>query len=218
MKTAVELSGQVKTLAVLEHDYVWINLREILAVFRVNGNEHAGLQRFRQPLEIIHGRVPARMGVDEVDGRVLLQGGDFVCAEVVGVASFEISKPLRVDDVDGGGGLRESLNEAEAGHLAEVKECFGVCVEFLTLDPAAIKSRAEISEVGSVGFERLVLTVSGENSYLGPVHRGRVLRDLTDLFEHPCGVDVDDEEFVGSFARPIGGDEAVDVLRGRQQE
>ncbi len=44
------------------------------------------------------------------------------------------------------------------------------------------------------------------------------MSDLPELFEHPCGVDVDDEEFAGTFAGPMGGDDAVDVLRGRKQE
>ena len=82
----------------------------------------------------------------------------------------------------------------------------------------AIKSLSEISEVLRIGFESFVLTVTGENSYRGPVHGGRVLSDLPELFEHPCGVDVDDEEFAGTFAGSIGGDDAVDVLRGRKQE
>jgi len=82
----------------------------------------------------------------------------------------------------------------------------------------SIESLSEISEVVWVGFEPSVLTVRGENSYLGPAHGGRILSDLPELFEHPCGVDVDDEEFAGTFASPIGGDNAVDVLRGRKQE
>ena len=82
----------------------------------------------------------------------------------------------------------------------------------------AIESLSEVSKVVWVGLEPFVLTVRGENSYLGPIHGGRILSDLPELFEHPCGVDVDDEEFAGTFAGPMGGDDAVDVLRGRKQE
>jgi hypothetical protein len=56
--------------------------------------------------------------------------------------------------------------------------------------------------------------VRRENSYLGPVHGGRALTDLPELLEPPCSVDVDDQELVGSYAGPIGGDDTVDVLRG----
>jgi hypothetical protein len=62
------------------------------------------------------------MGVDEVDCWVAAAGGDSVAAEVFGVGSVEIAKPLRVDDVDGSSGVFEFINEAKAGHLAEVKE------------------------------------------------------------------------------------------------
>src|SRR5215469_8322901 len=137
-----------------------------LSVLGVNWNEHARFQHCRQLLQFLYCCVPTRVGIDEVDGRVLPEGRDSVAAEVPGVASVEISEPLRVDDVDGGGSVLEFLNEAKAGHLAEVNECFGSCVEFLSLDPAPIKSLAEISEVSSVGLKRLVLTVSGEDSYL----------------------------------------------------
>ena len=82
----------------------------------------------------------------------------------------------------------------------------------------AIESLSEVSKVVWVGLEPFVLAVSGEHSYLVPVHGWRILSDLPELFEHPCGVDVDNEEFVGTFAGPIGGDDAVDVLRGRKQE
>ena len=182
------------------------------------GTSLRGFSAVSQPLQIVNGRVSAGMGVDEVDCRVAAEGGGFVTAEVVGVGSVEIAEPLRVDDIDGGCGVLEFINEAKAGHLAEVEERFGSCVQFLTLDPVAIESLSEISEVVRVGLEPFVLTVCGENSYLGPVHGGRVLRDLPKLFEHPCGVDVDDQELAGTFAGPIGGDDAVDVLRGRQQE
>ena len=82
----------------------------------------------------------------------------------------------------------------------------------------AIESLSEVSKVVWVGLESLILGVSGENSYLGPVHSGSILGDLPKLFENPCGVYVDDEEFAGAYASPIGGDDAVDVLRGREQE
>jgi len=36
---------------------------------------------------------------------------------------------------------------------------------------------------------------------------------IAELFKHPCGVDVDDEEFAGTFAGSMGGYDAVDVLR-----
>jgi hypothetical protein len=81
-----------------------------------------------------------------------------------------------------------------------------------------IESLSEVSKVVWVGLEPFVLAVSGENSYFGPIHGGRILSDLPELFEHPCGVDVDDEEFAGTFAGSMGGDDAVDVLRGRKQE
>jgi hypothetical protein len=91
-------------------------------------------------------------------------------------------------------------------------------VQFFTLYPVAIESLSEVSEVVWVGLEPFVLTVSGENSNLGPVHGRRVLRDLPELFEDPRGVEVNDQELAGTFACPIGGDDTVDVLRGRQQE
>ena len=68
------------------------------------------------------------MGVDEVDCRVAAVGGDLGTAKVVGEFSIEIAEPLRVDDVDGGGGVLEFINETKAGHLAEVKKRFGSCV------------------------------------------------------------------------------------------
>ena len=80
----------------------------------------------------------------------------------------------------------------------------------------AIESLSEVSKVIWVGLEPFVLAVSGENSYLRPIHGGRILSDLPELFEYPCCVDVDNEEFAGTFAGPIGRDDAVDVLRGRK--
>ena len=68
------------------------------------------------------------MRVDEVDCRVAAVGGDSVTAEVVGVGSVEIAEPLRVDDVDGGCGVLEFIDETKAGHLAEVEKRFGSCV------------------------------------------------------------------------------------------
>ncbi len=97
-------------------------------MFGVNGNKHTWLQRRRQLLQILNRRVSARMGVDEVDCRVAAVGGDLVTAVVVGVLSIEIAEPLRVDDVDGGGGVLEFINEVKAGHLAEVEKRFGSCV------------------------------------------------------------------------------------------
>ena len=81
-----------------------------------------------------------------------------------------------------------------------------------------IESLSEVSKVVWVGLELFILAVSGENSYLGPIHGRGILSNLPKLFEHPCGVDVDDEELACTFAGPIGGDDAVDVLRGRKQE
>ena len=193
-------------------DYVRKDMREIFAVFGVNGNELTRPQRCRQPLQVLYRRVSARMGVDEVDCRVAAAGGDPVTAEVVSVVSIEIAEPLRVDDIDGGCGVLEFIDEAKAGHLAEVKERFRSCVQFLTLDPVAIEPLSEIPKVVWVGLELFVLTVIGENSHFGPVHGGRALTHLPELFEHPCGVDVDDQELAGTFAGPIGGDDAVDVL------
>src|ERR1017187_4065173 len=60
--------------------------------------------------------------------------------------------------------------------------------------------------------------MSGKYSHRRPVHVGRALTDLQELFEYPCGVNVYDQELVGAFARLICGDDAVDVLRGREQE
>ena len=162
--------------------------------------------------------MPAGVGIDEVDRRVAAKGRYFFTAEVICVGSIEITQPLRVDDIDRGCGVLELINEAKVGHLAEVEERFGSCVQFFRLHPAAIEPLAEISEVVWIGLESLVIGVCGKNSYLKPVHGGRVLRDLAKLFKHPCGVNVDDEDFAGTFAGPIGGDDAVDVLRGRKQE
>jgi hypothetical protein len=212
------LSGQIENLAVVECDYVCKDLREVLAVLGVNGNELAGIQRSGQPLQVCNRRVSARVRVDKVDCRVAATGGDSPTAEVVGVVSVQIAEPLRVDDVDGSSGVLEFINKPKTGHLAEVEKRFGSCVQFSTLDPVAIESLSEISKVVWVGLEPFVLAVRGENSYLGPVHGRRILSDLPELFEHPCRVNVDDEESVGSFARPIGGDNPVYVLRGRQQE
>jgi len=184
----------------------------------VNGNQLAGIQGRSQPLQIGNGRVSTGVGVDEVDCRVAAVSGDSVATEVVGVVSVEIAEPLRVNDIDGSCGVLKFIDETKAGHLAEVEKRFGSCVQFLTLDPVAIESLSEVSKVVWVGLEPFVLAVRGENSCLGPVHGRGILSDLPELFEHPCGVDVDDEEFTGTFAGPIGGDDAVDVLRGRKQE
>lgn len=113
---------------------------EIFAVFGVNGNEFAGIQGRSQPLQISNGRMPAGVGEDEVDCRVASVGGDLVAAVVVSVLSIEIVEPLRVNDVDGGCGVLEFIDEVKAGHLAEVEERFGSCAEFLDLDPLAIES------------------------------------------------------------------------------
>jgi len=71
--------------------------------------------------------MPARMRIEEVDCWVATKGGDFVTPEVVGVGSVEIAEPLRVDDVDRGCGVLERIDEAKAGHLAEVEESFRSC-------------------------------------------------------------------------------------------
>ena len=99
-----------------------------LRVFGVDGYEHAGIQCCSQSLQILYGRVSAGMGVDEVDFRVASVGGDLVAAEIVGVGSVEIAEPLRVDDVDRGCGVLERIDEAKAGHLAEVEESFRSCL------------------------------------------------------------------------------------------
>ncbi len=130
----------------------------------------------------------------------------------------EIAEPLRVDDVNRGHIVLERIDQTKAGHLAEVEESFWSCVQFLTRYPVAIESLSEVSKVIWVSLELLILAVSGEYSYLGPIHGRRILSNLPELFEHPCGVDVDDEEFAGTFAGPMGGDDAIDVLRGRKQE
>ena len=82
----------------------------------------------------------------------------------------------------------------------------------------AIESLSEVPKVVWIGLELLILAVSRKNSNLGPVHGRRIFSNLPKLFEHPCGVDVDDEEFAGTFAGAMGGDDAVDVLRRRKQE
>ena len=117
------------------------------------GTSIRGFSAAANSLQILNRRVSARMGVDEVDCRVAAVGGDLVTAVVVSVLSIEIAEPLRVDDVDGGGGVLEFINEVKAGHLAEVEKRFGSCVQFLTLDPVAIESLSEISEVLWVGLE-----------------------------------------------------------------
>src|SRR5271168_4999436 len=105
------LSGQCKNLAIVERDYVCKKLGKVFAAFGVNGNQLAGIQSRSQPLQIGNGRVSTGVGVDEVDSRVALAGGDFVTAEIFGVGSVEIAEPLRVDDVDGGGSVLEFINE-----------------------------------------------------------------------------------------------------------
>ena len=52
--------------------------------------------------------------VHEVDCRIAAAVGDSDTAEVVGMVSIEIAEPLRVDDVDGGCGVLEFINEVEA--------------------------------------------------------------------------------------------------------
>jgi len=81
-----------------------------------------------------------------------------------------------------------------------------------------IESLSEVSKVVWVCLEPLILAVSGENSYLGPIHGRGILSNLPELFEHPCGVDIDNEELASTFAGAMGGDDAVDVLGGRKQE
>ena len=103
-------------------------LGKVFAVLGVNGNELSGIQRFGQLLKVGNRRVSTGVGVDEVDCRVATAGGDSVTAEVVGVISVEIAEPLRVDDIDGGYGILKLINEAKAGHLAEVEKRFGSCV------------------------------------------------------------------------------------------
>ena len=71
------------------------------------------------------GRVPARMGVDEVHCRVFSVGGNLVTAEVVGMTPIKISQPLRVDNIDRLPCFLEVINESKAGHLAEVEKRFG---------------------------------------------------------------------------------------------
>ena len=187
-------------------------------MFGVNGNQHSRLQGCRQPLQIFHRRMPAGMRIDEVDRRITAESGDFANAELARVLSVDIAEPLRVDEVDGGHGILEFVNEAKAGHLAEVKEQLGICVQLFTLDPVAIETLSEITKVVGAGLQPFVLTMAGENSYFAPAHGGCVSSDLPELLEHPCGIDVDDQEFAGTFAGPIGGNNAVDVLRGGQQE
>ena len=66
--------------------------------------------------------VSARVGVDEVDCRVAAGGRDFVTAEILGVVTVKIAEPLRVDDIDWGGGVIEYTDETKVGHHAEVKK------------------------------------------------------------------------------------------------
>ncbi len=178
----------------------------------MNRHEHFRLKSDGKLLQIAQCSMTARMRVDEVDLRVVAKGGDFVTAEIVSVGSIKISQPLRIDHVDRGCGVLERIDETKAGHLAEVEEGFRSCVQFLTRYPVAIESLSEVSKVIWVSLELLILAVGDENSYLRPLHGRRILSNLPELFEHPCGVDVDDEEFASTFAGPISGDDAVDVL------
>jgi len=162
--------------------------------------------------------MPASVGVNEVDSRVASVSGDFVTARLARVLPVDIAEPLRVDNIDGVLGVLEFIDPTKVGHLAEVEERFRGCVQFLGHDSVAIKSVPKISKVFWVSLETFVVAVFGEYSYLAPVHGWRVFSDLPELFERPCGVDVDDEELAGTSARPKGGDDAVDVLRGRKQE
>ena len=91
----------------------------------VNGNKFAGIQRCGQLLQVCNGRMPARMRVDKVHLWVFSVSGDSVATEVVGVGSIEIAEPLRVDDIDGGCGVLEFIDETKAGHLAEEEKRFG---------------------------------------------------------------------------------------------
>ena len=119
---------QDKRFAVRDKCYVVEVILKPLRVFGVNRNHHARFQRCRQLLQILNRRVSARMGVDKVDCRVAAVGGDLVTAVVVCVLSVEIAEPLRVDDVDRGCGVLERIDEAKAGHLAEVEESFRSCL------------------------------------------------------------------------------------------
>ena len=119
---------QDERLSIYQCCYVLEFASETLCVFGMNRNQHLRLQSRSQFLQVLQWRMPARMRVDEVDCWVAAASGDSVTAEVVGVGSVEIAEPLRVDDIDGGCGVLEFINETKAGHLAEVEKRFGSCV------------------------------------------------------------------------------------------
>ena len=110
-------------------------------------NQHLRVQCIDELSQVFYGGMPAGVGIDKVDCRVVPEGGNSVTTEVLGVVSVEIAEPLRVDHVGGSGVVLEFVDEVKAGHLAEVEECFRSRPQFLQNHPVAENSRAEIAKI-----------------------------------------------------------------------
>src|ERR1039457_4573593 len=168
-------------------------MREIFAVFGVNGNELARIQRCRQLFQFLYRRVAAGVRVHEIYARVCPIGGNSVTADVLRMVAVKVAEPLRVDHVDGGGSVLKLIDETEARHLAEVEECFRSLPQVLRHHPSAKEPVAKVAEVIRVGLQSLILTTFCVNSNLLPFQTGRTAADHLNLLEYPCGVNVDDQ-------------------------